>query len=69
MTTEFVAGADRGAGSLPWPPNVEECEIERKREIRGLIILCLTLKDPSTRVYIGSSPPKLMEITIKYYPS
>ena len=45
MTTEFVAGADRGAGSLPWPPNVEECEIERKREIRELI---------NTRVYMGS---------------
>jgi len=39
MATEFVAEAGRGAGSLPWPPNVEGGEIERKRGIRGLIIL------------------------------
>jgi len=32
-------GVIRGTGSLPWPPNVEGGEIERKRGIRGLIIL------------------------------
>jgi len=45
MATEFVAEAGRGAGSLPWPPNVEGGEIKRKREIKRLIILFLSHKD------------------------